>query len=76
MTDMTKTATKRHRLTTAGIVTAGVGILLVIIGFVGMANGSSFLAIALLLAFLLVPVGVILMIAGWMIRMRQAAERR
>lgn len=76
MTDMTKAATNRHKLTTAGIVTACIGVLLAIIGFIGAGNGSPMFISGILLAMLLVPAGVILMIAGWMIRMRQAAEQR
>lgn len=75
MTEM-KATTARHKLTTAGIYSAGIGVLLAILGIVGIANGSSWTILGLMAAFLLVPVGVILMIAGWMIRVRQAAELR
>ena len=72
----TKSATKRHQLTTAGLVTAAIGVVLIIIGIVGISTGGSWLVLSIALALLVIPVGVILMIAGWMIRMRQAAEQR
>ena len=76
MTDTTNAATKRHKLTTAGIVTAGIGVLLGIIGIIGLGSESPIIFLGGALAFLLIPIGIVLMIAGWMIRMRQAAESR
>lgn len=76
MEDNTKSATKRHKLTTAGLVTAGIGVLLFVLGLIGSGNGSPWLITGIMLAILLIPAGVILMVAGWMIRMRQAAEAR
>lgn len=68
-------ATKRHALTTAGMVTGIVAVVLFLLPIV-TGNMDGALRVGFIFAFLLMPVAVVLMVIGWMIRLRKAAEHR
>ncbi|WP_104087039.1 hypothetical protein [Arthrobacter sp. GMC3] len=77
MEPITKAATKRHKLTSAGMITGIIGVALFLLPIItGQLRSPIMLFLGIILGVLAIAVGLALMIAGWMIRMRQAAEMR